>query len=36
LAEIKTLSGGIGITADGVAEAQELGASPKDNKDFKI
>ncbi|WDN89151.1 hypothetical protein BuS5_02119 [Desulfosarcina sp. BuS5] len=27
LAEIKTLSGGIGITADGVAEAQQLGAS---------
>ena len=26
-AEIKTLSGGIGITADGVAEAQQLGAS---------
>ena len=27
LAEIKTLSGGIGITADGVAEAQQLGTS---------
>ena len=27
LAEIKTLSGGIGITADGVIEAQQLGAS---------
>jgi hypothetical protein len=27
LAEIKTLNGGIGITADGVAEAQQLGAS---------
>jgi len=27
LAEIKTLSGGIGITAAGVAEAQQLGAS---------
>jgi len=26
LAEIKTLNGGIGITADGVAEAQQLGA----------
>mgnify|MGYP001053326547 CR=1 FL=1 len=26
-AEIKSLSGGIGITADGVAEAQQLGAS---------
>ncbi|MBW2247554.1 MAG: hypothetical protein JRF62_10220 [Deltaproteobacteria bacterium] len=26
LAEIKTLSGGIGITTDGVAEAQQLGA----------
>ena len=36
LAEIKTLSGGIGITADGVAEAKELGASLKDNKEFKI
>ncbi len=28
LAEIKTLNGGIGITADGVDEAQKLGASP--------
>ena len=27
VAEIKTLNGGIGITADGVAEAQQLGAS---------
>ena len=36
LVEIKTLSGGIGITADGVAEAQGLGASLKDNKEFKI
>ena len=27
LAEIKTLGGGMGITADGVAEAQQLGAS---------
>ncbi len=34
LVEIKTLSGGIGITADGVAEAQKLGASLKDNKEF--
>ena len=33
LVEIKTLSGGIGITADGVAEAQKLGASLKDNKE---
>ncbi len=31
LAEIKTLSGGIGITTDGVAEAQQLGASLEDN-----
>lgn len=31
LVEIKTLSGGIGITTDGIAEAQELGASPQDN-----
>jgi hypothetical protein len=31
LVEIKTLSGGIGITADGVAEAQELGASLQEN-----
>lgn len=30
LAEIKTLSGGIGITADGVTEAQQLGASLQD------
>ena len=36
LVEIKTLSGGIGITADGVVEAQGLGASLKDNKEFKI
>ncbi len=36
LAEIKTLSGGIGITADGVTEAQQLGASLQDNKEFKI
>jgi hypothetical protein len=35
LVEIKTLSGGIGITADGVAEAQGLGASLQD-KDFKF
>jgi hypothetical protein len=34
LVEIKTLSGAIGITADGVAEAQQLGASLKDNKEF--
>ena len=31
LVEIKTLSGGIGITAEGVAEAQGLGASLQDN-----
>ena len=31
LAEIKTLSGGIGITAEGVAEAQGLGASLQEN-----
>jgi len=36
LVEIKTLSGGIGITADGVTEAQQLGASLQDNKEFKI
>ncbi len=36
LAEIKTLSGGIGITADGVTEAQQLGAFLQDNKEFKI
>jgi hypothetical protein len=31
LVEIKTLSGGIGITAEGVAEAKGLGASLQDN-----
>ena len=31
LAEIKTLSGGIGIPVDGVTEAQQLGASLQDN-----
>ena len=31
LAEIKTLSGGIGITAEGVDEAQGLGASLQEN-----
>jgi hypothetical protein len=31
LAEIKTLSGGIGITTDGITEAQQLGASLPDN-----
>ena len=31
LVEIKTLSGGIGITAEGVAEAQGLGASLQEN-----
>jgi len=36
LAEIKTLSGIIGITTEGVTEARQLGASLKDNKDFKI
>ena len=36
LVEIKTLSGVIGITADGVTEAQHLGASLQDNKEFKI
>ena len=36
LAEIKTLSGIIGITTDGVAEARQLGASLKVNKEFKI
>jgi hypothetical protein len=36
LVEIKTLSGGIGITADGVAEAQGLGASLQDNVKSEI
>jgi hypothetical protein len=36
LAEIKTLSGGIGITADGVAEAQQLGASLQDSAGSNI
>jgi hypothetical protein len=36
LAEIKTLSGIIGITTEGVTEARQLGASLKDNKEFKI
>ena len=36
LAEIKTLSGGIGITADGVTEAQQLGASLQDNSESNI
>jgi hypothetical protein len=36
LAEIKTLSGGIGITADGVTEAQQLGASLQDNAGSNI
>ena len=36
LVEIKTLSGGIGITADGVTEAQQLGASLLYNKEYKI
>lgn len=36
LAEIKTLSGGIGITVDGVTEAQQLGASLQDNANSNI
>lgn len=36
LAEIKTLSGGIGITADGVTEAQQLGASLQDSAGSNI
>jgi len=36
LVEIKTLSGIIGITTDGVSEARQLGASLKVNKEFKI
>jgi len=36
LVEIKTLSGVIGITADGVTEAQQLGAFLQDNKESKI
>jgi hypothetical protein len=36
LVEIKTLSGVIGITADGVIEAQQLGAFLQDNKEFKV
>lgn len=36
LAEIKTLSGGIGITADGVTEAQQLGASLQDNSESNV
>ena len=36
LVEIKTLSGGIGITADGVAEAQGLGVSLQDNVKSEI
>ncbi|MGD8448160.1 MAG: hypothetical protein PVF36_02930 [Desulfobacterales bacterium] len=36
LAEIKTLNGGIGITADGVAEAKELGATITGNGDPEI
>jgi hypothetical protein len=36
LAEIKTLSGIIGITTDGVTEAQQLGAFLQDNKESKI
>ena len=36
LAEIKTLSGIIGITTDGVTEAQQLGAFLQDNKGSKI
>jgi len=36
LAEIKTLSGIIGITTDGITEAQQLGAFLQDNKESKI
>ena len=36
LVEIKTLSGIIGITTDGVTEAQQLGAFLQDNKESKI
>jgi hypothetical protein len=36
LAEIKTLSGIIGITTDGVTEAQQLGSFLQDNKESKI
>jgi len=36
LAEIKTLNGGMGITADGVTEAQELGASVTSDGDPEI
>jgi hypothetical protein len=36
LVEIKTLSGIIGITTEGVTEARQLGASLKNEKEFKI
>ncbi|HAY37878.1 MAG TPA: hypothetical protein DCY53_00165 [Desulfobacteraceae bacterium] len=36
LVEIKTLSGIIGITTEGITEVRQLGASLKNEKEFKI
>lgn len=36
LVEIKTLSGGIGITAEGIDAARELGAAPAGGSDLRL